>query len=233
MSDILMVVDHASNHVPADIDLGIAPDLMDTHIAWDIGAAPLAEALGFPTHLATVSRLVIDLNREADAPGLVPLTSDGHPIPGNPGNVADRVARFYRPYHASLAARIARERPALLVSLHSFTPQLGNVAEPRPWEIGVLYNNDDRAARIALPLLAQDGVIVGDQQPYSGKVLNATMNRHGEATGTPYLGLEVRHDLIAGEAGVAAWAPRLRPVIVACAAAMALSSQALLSPCRR
>jgi len=225
LSPILTVVDHASNHVPPDIDLGVAPELLTTHIAWDIGAAALAEALGYPMHLAPVSRLVIDLNREEDAPGLVPRISGGHRIPGNPGDVQDRIARFYRPYHDALAARILRARPALLLSLHSFTPRLREAAEPRPWAIGVLYNNDDRAARIALELLAREGVVVGDQLPYSGKVLNATMNRHGEATGTPYLGLEVRQDLIDGESGIARWAEQLRPVIDACAAAVGPSSQ--------
>lgn len=77
----------------------------------------------------------------------------------------------------------------------------------------MLYNQDDRAARIALPLLAAAGVVTGDQLPYSGKLLNATMNRHGEATGTPYLGLEVRQDLIGDDVGVARWANKLRPVI--------------------
>jgi predicted N-formylglutamate amidohydrolase len=188
---ILTVVDHASNFVPSDIDLGISPALLETHIAWDIGAAALTDALGYPAHLAPVSRLVIDLNREEDAPGLIPLISDGIAIPGNPGDRGDRVARFYRPYHDTLAARIAGERPRLLLSLHSFTPQLADQPDKsRLWEIGVLYNNDDRAARIALPLLEAAGLIAGDQQPYSGKLLNATMNRHGEGSGTHYLGVE-------------------------------------------
>jgi predicted N-formylglutamate amidohydrolase len=215
---ILTIVDHASNHVPDDIDLGIDPALLETHIAWDIGARSLADALGFPVHAAAVSRLVIDLNREETSPQLIPTVSDGVSIPGNPGDRADRLARFYRPYHGALAARIAEERPALLLSLHSFTPFLSEKpSEARPWEIGVLYNRDDRAARIAIPLLEAAGIVTGDQQPYSGKVLNATMNRHGEETGTPYLGLEVRQDLIGDAAGVTHWARRLLPVIEKCA----------------
>ena len=227
MSGVLTIVDHASNHVPPDIDLGIAPALLENHIAWDIGAAALAEAIGFPAHLATVSRLVIDLNREQDSPGLVPLHSDGHAIPGNVGDTADRVARFWRPYHDTLAHRIAGEQPQLLLSLHSFTPYLASKPEEkRPWEIGVLYNEDDRAARIAIPLLAAAGIATGDQLPYSGKLLNATMNRHGEGTGTPYLGLEVRQDLIGDAAGVARWAARLRPIIDACLDQLAASGKA-------
>jgi len=50
---------------------------------------------------------------------------------------------------------------------------------------------------------------VGDQQPYSGKLLNATMNRHAEADGRPYLGVEIRQDEISDAAGQARWAGRL------------------------
>lgn len=62
---------------------------------------------------------------------------------------------------------------------------------------------------MALPLLAAEGLTVGDQQPYSGKILNATMNRHAEACGRPYLGIEVRQDQIADPAGQSLWAERL------------------------
>lgn len=222
---ILTVVDHASNHVPPGVDLGIDSKLLQTHIAWDIGVAALAKALGYPSHLATVSRLVVDCNRGADAPGLIPLESDGVAIPGNQFQTLtsndEREGRLatYRAYHDALASRIADERPDLLLSLHSFTPQLSGQLL-RPWEIGILYNNDERAARIAIPLLEAAGVVTGDQQPYSGKLLNATMNRHGEGTGTPYLGVEVRQDLIDTPAGVAKWAAILRPVIDACARAV-------------
>ena len=217
LSDILIVADHASNRVPPGIDLGIDRALLTTHIGWDIGVAALAQALQAPSFLGNVSRLVIDLNRDPDDPDLVPLTSDGHDIPGNHGDTSDRLATFWHPYHDDLAARIEAVQPTLIVSLHSFTPQLStSVGHGRPWEVGVLYNNDDRAARIAIPLLGAAGIVTGDQQPYSGKLLNATMNRHGEGTGTPYLGLEVRQNLIDHDEGVSEWARRLWPVLQAC-----------------
>src|SRR3569623_2848595 len=101
---VLLICDHASNAVPDDIDLGIAPVLLDKHIAIDIGAGPVTEALAArrdaPALLATVSRLVIDLHRQPDHPGLMPPVSDGHPIPGNDrADRAERIARFHRPYH--------------------------------------------------------------------------------------------------------------------------------------
>ncbi|QTH23536.1 N-formylglutamate amidohydrolase [Rhizorhabdus wittichii] len=222
MSDVLLIADHASNHVPADIDLDIDPVLLNQHMAIDIGVDPLGRLLcarlGMDRIFGPVSRLVIDLNREEDAAGLIPSESDGFAIPGNKLLDADgrraRVEHFWRPYHQGIAARIAAERPCLIVSLHSFTPRLSaRPEEARPWQVGVLYNRDDRAARPGIAALRAAGIVTGDNEPYSGKVLNATMNMHAEANAVPYLGLEVRQDLIGDEAGVAAWADRLGPVI--------------------
>lgn len=217
--DVLILCDHASNHVPADIDLGIDPALLDRHIAVDIGAAAvsrgLAALLGAPALLAAVSRLVIDLNREVDAPGLIPSASDGHAIPGNEGvDRAERIARFHAPYHRAIVAQIRAQRPALIVSVHSFTPALeSGIVAPRPWEAGILYNRDARAARLAVDWLAAQGVVTGDNEPYSGRLLNATMNRHAEATGTRYLGIEIRNDLISSNVGVAKWCENLRNLV--------------------
>lgn len=224
---ILIVGDHASAHVPADIDLGIAPDLLDNHIAVDIGvaqvAALLTPMLSCTAILAGVSRLVIDLNREEDAPGLLPVMSDGHAIPGNrEAHLADRLQRFHHPYHARIAALLDAMTSPFILSLHSFTPGLASKPhEARPWEIGILYNQDDSAARIAMPLLEQAGLVVGDQMPYSGVLLNATMNRHAEANGIPYLGVEMRQDLVGDPSGQRRFAEILAPIVKECRAALA------------
>lgn len=210
---ILVVSDHASNHVPADIDLGIAAALLDEHMAVDIGVAEvgalLAERPGFAAFQCGFSRLVCDVNREEDAPGAVAEASDGHAIPGNmldPAARAARIARFHAPYHDALAAQLDAKPPALILSLHSFTPALRTCDKPRPWQVAVLYNEDDRAARLAIPLLSAEGLVVGDQEPYSGRQLNYTMNRHAEAEGRPYLGIEIRQDQIGDAAGHRRWA---------------------------
>ena len=226
---ILLIDDHASNHVPADIDLDIDPALLNQHMAIDIGVEAvgrlLCAALDMAGIFGPVSRLVIDLNREEDAAGLIPETSDGFAIPGNALLTAEgrqaRVERFWWPYHAFIADRIATHRPKLIVSLHSFTPRLSaRPEEQRPWQVGVLYNQDDRAALPGIAALRAAGIVTGDNEPYSGKVLNATMNAHAEANGIPYLGLEVRQDLIGDYAGVRAWAERLAPVIDEVASAL-------------
>jgi predicted N-formylglutamate amidohydrolase len=217
---ILVVADHASNRVPDDIDLGIDPALLNQHIAMDIGVGGVAERLaerpGFAAFLANASRLVCDFNRDENAPAIIPIASDGHAIPGNDLSHAQheaRLDRFFRPYHAALAELLNLTPVSLILSLHSFTPRLAsNPAAQRPWQVGVLYNEDNRAARLAIPLLEAEGLVVGDQLPYSGKLLNATMNRHAEADGRPYLGIEIRQDQIADTDGQAAWAERLAQI---------------------
>ncbi len=224
---IVIVADHASNHVPDDIDLGIDPALLNEHIAQDIGVMGVATCMvqrpGTAAFLGNVSRLVCDFNREEHAPAIIPIASDGHAIPGNSisheGHVA-RLDRFYRPYHTALATLLDEVPPALILSLHSFTPSLDSSDEPRPWQVGILYNQDDRAARLAIPMLEAEGLVVGDQQPYSGVLLNATMNRHAEAEGRPYLGVEIRQDQIADDAGQADWAERLLRICNAAALAI-------------
>ena len=221
VSGMLLIADHASNRLPEGIDLGVPAGVMGEHVALDIGVAPLAALLcgklGCPAVLGGVSRLLIDLNREDHAPGLIPETSDGVIVPGNAGLApADRVARierWWRSYHDHIADMISSLAPKLLISLHSFTPRLATSEEKRPWQIGILYNQDDRAARLALPLLEQAGILAGDNLPYSGKVLNATMNRHGEANRIAYLGIEVRQDLISDADGIALWGEKLAPLI--------------------
>lgn len=212
---VLVVADHASNRVPEGIHLGIAPELMNEHIALDIGVAGVAGQMvrpGTAAWLANVSRLVCDFNRDHDMPGLTPEVSDGYAVPGNvlcANGRSSRITRFFEPYHSALGSLLDETPQALILSLHSFTPAMATCDKPRPWQIGILYNQDDRAARIAIPLLEAEGLVVGDQQPYSGKVLNATMNRHAEAEGRPYLSVEIRQDLISDEAGQAEWAERL------------------------
>ena len=86
----LITCDHATNRVPDWIgggDLGLPPEDMARHIAWDVGALGVARALGqrldAPVVWSDFSRLVIDPNRGEDDPTLVMRLSDGALVPGN------------------------------------------------------------------------------------------------------------------------------------------------------
>jgi predicted N-formylglutamate amidohydrolase len=213
-SDLLLIADHASADVPPGLNLGVPAALMADHIAVDIGTDALtrrlARALSAPAIIATLSRLVVDVNRNPADAGAVPASSDGHIIPGNwnlPAHERElRIAAIHTPYHTAIAAEIATRRPSLIVSIHSFTPQLASLPdEDRPWPVGILYNSDARAARLGLLGLAARGLHVGDNQPYSGRSLNYTMDRHAEGNRIPYLGIEVRNDGLRTKEGVARW----------------------------
>jgi predicted N-formylglutamate amidohydrolase len=222
---VLLIGDHASNHVPPDIDLGIDAALLETHIALDIGVAEVAELLVDrgavdAAILGGVSRLVVDCNRDEHSPGVIPIASDGHAIPGNALDHAAhqaRLERFYRPYHAHLAAVIEAARPAMILSLHSFTPMLASHPdEQRPWQIGILYNEDDRLARIAIPAFAALGLNVGDQLPYSGKLLNHSMNVHAEMRSIMCLSIEMRQDMVGNHYGCVMMMGMIAKIIAEC-----------------
>jgi predicted N-formylglutamate amidohydrolase len=223
----LFLCDHAANALPPGYQaLGLAPALFQTHIAYDIGAAEVTRTLaglfGSPALLGVWSRLLIDLNRGPDDPTLVMKLSDGSIIPGNrhadSAEVAKRIAAFHAPYHQAIEKQIARlaektPKGPPLVSMHSFTPSWkGN---PRPWEIGILWDRDGRLAQPLMTRLAQAGFRVGDNEPYSGALEGDTLNRHGTRTGLPHVLIEMRQDLIGDAASARALAHRLQPIIAA------------------
>lgn len=222
---LVILIDHASNWIPPEYgDLGLPPTELERHIAYDIGVAPLgrmlAERFRAPALLTRFSRLLIDANRGEDDPTLVMRLSDGAVVPGNAAvgasEVAKRVERFHRPYHAAVAGMldemVSRGRPPAILSIHSYTPVWKGAR--RPWHAGILW---DRDPRFALPLLhglrRDGGLRVGDNEPYSGALKNDTMYRHGTARGLAHVLLEIRNDLIASPAGVLEWADRLEPLL--------------------
>ncbi|GJD92000.1 hypothetical protein BHAOGJBA_5553 [Methylobacterium hispanicum] len=231
---LILACDHASNHVPPDIALGVAEAEFGRHIAYDIGAAGvtrgLAALLGAPAILTNFSRLIIDPNRGRSDPTLVMRLSDGAVVPGNAridaAGKAARLARFYDPFDAAIDAAVAAAEAAglapAIVTIHSFTPYWRGVA--RPWQVGILYDRDERLSRPLIDALRADpaGLTVGDNEPYGGGLPGDTIDRHATARGLPNALVEIRQDLIAGEAGQAEWAERfarcLAPLLPARAA---------------
>ena len=220
----LVTCDHATNRVPDWIgggDLGIAPEDMARHIAYDVGAAGLAEALAAkldaPALLSDFSRLVIDPNRGEDDPTLIMRIYDGTVIPANRDidhdGRAERIARLYRPYHDAYAALAAAHPARAICAIHSFTPQLRG-RPPRPWQVGVLYSHRDERLGPPLIRLCRDrGWITGDNEPYSGHLEGDYIDRHALAHDRPNVLVEIRNDLIRDAAGQQEWAARLAEVL--------------------
>jgi len=191
------------------------------HIAWDIGAAGLALRLadlaGAELIRQAYSRLVVDCNRDPASADIAPQVSDGTAIPGNVGLGAEdlvaRIAGIHAPYHQAIGGALDRKEPrTLVVSVHSFTPEMRGLK--RPWHVGVLHAHDSPASRRMLQgLEALGGLVVGDNQPYAMDGIDYTLPRHATARGLDYVELEVRQDLIATSEGQARMAALLAPLM--------------------
>ncbi|MDX2225053.1 MAG: N-formylglutamate amidohydrolase [Rhodospirillaceae bacterium] len=221
--------DHGGNAIPAALkSLGLTDDALARHIAWDIGAAAVAERLarriGAPAVLARYSRLLVDPNRAAGDPEMIPAISDGIAIPGNAhlsdAAIAARLRAAYWPYHQAIDAQIGRLRRRgvipLVVSVHSFTPALlgSAAASARPWHVGVMFDRDERLSRALIAgLRARGGLVVGENQPYSGITHGYCLKAHGLAQGLPHAQIEIRQDLICTAAGQGWWAGVLAEVL--------------------
>ena len=222
---LLLVCDHASWRFPVAVgDLGIDQAVQRCHLGSDIGAGALtrclAERLQATAVLQQYSRLVIDCNRQLLDPGAFLEFGDGVVISGNRNLDAAqkqlRADEIYWPYHRAIDLEIKRltgdkVKPAML-AIHSFTPVLNG--RSRPWQIGILWDQDGRVAEPMIRLFRERGFTVGDNEPYSGKALqDFTIDSHAEPPELPHVGIEIRQDLIDSDAGVAAIADVFEPVI--------------------
>ena len=205
--------DHASNRVPEFVgDLGITLKDRERHIAWDIGAEAvsrgLCAALDCAGLICGFSRLVIDVNRAPDAPGLIPGESDGTPLAVNRDLTQEqrreRFDRLYEPYHGALGLALdARDEP-LAISIHSFTPQLRGQPR-RPTDIGLLVKADGKTAGQFIARVAEidDDLRVDINEPYSAHDLNWTVDHNVVPRGLRHLAIELRQDHVDTDTGVA------------------------------
>ncbi|MBD8733991.1 N-formylglutamate amidohydrolase [Sphingomonas sp. CFBP 13706] len=234
-SSFLLIGDHAGNSVPVSLgSLGLDDAELERHIGWDIGVGEvgrlLANRLDAVFIHQTYSRLVVDCNRSETQPDAIAETSDGTPIPGNRDlSEADRAARYaviHAPYHAAIAAEIARRdaagQPTILVALHSFTPAMRGAdgAAIRPWHIGILHDGGD--TRFALAMLevlgGEPDLVVGDNEPYRMDLIDYTIPRHAYPARRLYAEIEIRQDLIGAPEGCAAWAERVASALTSASA---------------
>jgi predicted N-formylglutamate amidohydrolase/dipeptidyl aminopeptidase/acylaminoacyl peptidase len=225
-SPFLVTCDHAGRLLPRALgDLGLSPAELERHIAWDIGAAEVAErlarALGGFLILQTYSRLAIDCNRPLDSKSSIAPLSEATSIPGNQEvsalDAKRRADAIFHPYHQCIERELERRQRAgiatVYVAVHSFTPRFLDV--DRAWHAGVLYGRDPRLARVLLDLLrSEPALVVGDNEPYFvSDLTDYGIVQHAERRGLLHVELEIRQDLVAHEAGQQAWAERLARVL--------------------
>jgi len=218
MRPVVLVCDHATNFIPAEMfGLGLGDSQLQKHIAWDIGAAGvtrvLAEMLDAPAVYSEVSRLVVDCNRVYGRPDMMPEMSDGIAIPGNKDLTGEqryqRIIRWFNPYHDAIEA-VTRAQAAepVFVSIHSMTQVMAG--QERPWQISLSSFQDRRLTDpILAALRARGDITVGDNEPYDvDPNLDYTTPAHAFGRGLLNVQVEFRQDEVASAKQQRAWAER-------------------------
>ena len=225
-SRFLLTCDHARNRLPKAVgDLGLQPEQLELHAAYDIGAEVMArrigERLGATLIRSGYSRLVIDLNRPLWSPASIPEQSEVVRVPGNVGlGDAERRRRadaLFHPYHRALGRlldqRLEHAIVPIYVAVHSFTPIY--FGEARHVEVCVSWRKDDRLGRLLFDgldalggwkVVAHDPFIITLEGDYG-------IPYQAEARGLPTVLLEVRQDLIERDDDARAWGDRVADVL--------------------
>jgi predicted N-formylglutamate amidohydrolase len=213
-SAVLLVCEHASNVLPMALgSLGLEPDMLSAHIAWDPGALAVAkwmsEALDAALIHQNFSRLAYDCNRPPESDDAMPKVSEIFEIPGNadisPAERQARVEEIYLPFRDAVAGAISDRsiagRQTVLITMHSFTPVYKGVQ--RDVEIGILHDADSRLADDMLAFSAKTGrFVMCRNEPYGpADGVTHTLREHGLANGLLNVMIEIRNDLIKDEAG--------------------------------
>ncbi len=221
-SPFLLLCEHASNRMPRALgDMGLPEHERQRHIAWDIGALALAQHLSLsldaPLFFTNYSRLVIDCNRPLSAPSFIPEVSETTEIPANrdlpDAERQQRVDTLFKPFADAVTRRLnlleANGQKPFVVGVHSFTPVY--FGKPRPWQAGILYRDAGAFAQSLIRGLSQENELtIGDNEPYNiHPDEDYTVPVHADARKLPGVLIEVRHDLIDTDVGVAAWGERL------------------------
>jgi predicted N-formylglutamate amidohydrolase len=221
---LLVTCEHGGNRVPPRYRPLFKghEELLKTHRGYDPGgltvAKDLAEAFKSTLFVATISRLLIDLNRSVGHPKLYSEATRLAPA----GVRQEILQAHYLPYRNQVESYIAKEiakgRRVVHISSHSFTPVLDG--EVRNADIGLLYD----PGRAAEARLCQDWQAalktsapetrVRRNYPYTGKSDGFTAHLRRQFADGTYAGIELeinqQHVLQGGHG----WR-RLRKAIIA------------------
>lgn len=200
----VVTCEHASNDVPEGVVLEVSDEVLASHVAWDPGAADIAQrvarALGEVPHLGAATRLYVDLNRSEHGPSVIPAVAFGTVIPGNAAvSVVDRArrlamhARYRNAVREAVAAALAQHGRCVHLSIHSFTPVMdGHV---RDFDCGVLYDPDSPADRVVadalVTALTAGGLATRRNEPYGGTGDGFTTTLRDTFGRERYAGVEV------------------------------------------
>ncbi len=176
MGVVILSCEHGGNEIPETyrkVFHGHEEELQ-SHRGWDIGALPLAQLLSksltVPLYYATISRLVVELNRSLHHPNLFSsFTKTLSKL-----EKQHILMHYYHPYRTevedSIRNGITQKGTVLHISVHSFTPGLKGIE--RKADIGLLYDpsTEEKAFCQAwkTQIVAQSHMRVRCNYPYRG-----------------------------------------------------------------
>lgn len=141
---ILLSCEHGGNEIPAAY-LPYFKDqdhLLASHRGWDIGALDVAKAISsalqVKLHAATLSRLLIELNRSLHHPSLFSSLTKGLPKQEKERIIASNYLPYRTEVLRDIEEQLAKGSEVIHISVHSFTPVLNG--EVRNADIGLLYD---------------------------------------------------------------------------------------------
>ena len=198
---VLITCEHGGNQIPSAYRHFFRGrrGLLNSHRGYDAGALVMAQelaaAVGAPLVSATVSRLLVDLNRSV---GHARFHIDTVRAAGD--EVCEAIVkRYYDPYRAKVERHVARavasRRRVIHISAHSFTPQLDG--EVRSADVAFLYDpaRPGEVAlcerwKTALQVLAPH-LNVRRNYPYAGKGDGLTRSLRRRYSPRRYVGIEL------------------------------------------
>jgi predicted N-formylglutamate amidohydrolase len=214
-SVFLITCEHGGNRIPPPYRALFAgfEAVLETHRGYDPGALlmarELARVLGAKRVTATISRLLLDLNRSAGHPKHFSEVTRGLPA----ATRALLVEQHYLPYRQrvdSLVGDAIRQGQCVVhLSSHSFTPELNG--EVRRAEIGLLYDparerEASFCARWQAEIRAQTPALrVRRNYPYLGKGDGLTSSLRRRYPAPSYLGIELEINQAIVFAGGESW----------------------------
>ena len=206
----IITCEHGGNRIPTPYRFLFRgrQALLNTHHGYDPGALVLARALAraskAPLVSATISRLLIDLNRSPGHPQLYSAATRCAPAWLRARIVDDH----YLPYRVRVEhlvrQAVSRGRRVIHISTHSFTPVLNG--KVRNADVGLLYDPGRRGeAELSARWKAAIAAYVPQQRvrrnyPYAGKGdgLTSYLRRHFSSSAYVGIELEVNQSIVFG-----------------------------------
>jgi predicted N-formylglutamate amidohydrolase len=227
---LVITCEHGGNRIPEPYRDLFRHDraLLHSHRGFDAGSLPMARALatafGAPLVVATVSRLLVDLNRSVGHPRL-----HGDVIRKLPALVRARIVEhYYQPYRQQaeqlVMEAIARHGGVVHLSCHSFTPELDGKA--RTADIGLLYD-PARPGEVALAARWKAAIeahapelTVRRNYPYAGRNDGLTTSLRKRLSPEIYVGVELELNQKHVRRGERQWTALRETVIASLCAAL-------------